>query len=161
MTHSRIVGILVLLSALNLALMVPGGFVETRVFPHYSVSVLAAFNVFLTILGLGSFILAYAALRYGRTGMWPVVAGVAYVAVYVADLLHIFPVSQNPMSTVLTTLESVGTVLGVMLIVASIRSVSASQGDRGGVPSGLSRGLLFVLSAVGIGIVIFATLSAM
>ena len=165
MTHSRIVGLLTLLSALNLTLMVPGGFVETRVFPHYSVAVLAAFNIFLTVLGLGCFILAYAALRHGRTGMLPIVAGLVFVAVYVADLLHIFPVSANPMSTTLTILECIGTLLGVLLVAAGVRSLSlqqpSAQGDGGGVPNGLSRGLLMTLIAIGVGIVIFATLSAM
>ncbi|MEN3752208.1 hypothetical protein ABC733_04255 [Mangrovibacter sp. SLW1] len=38
--------VLLILSAINLALMVPGGFVENRHFSGYSVVVLSAFNIF-------------------------------------------------------------------------------------------------------------------
>ena len=59
MTPRHLVALLLALSAINLALMIPGGFVETRDFSAYPASVLAAFNIFLTVLGLGSLVLAW------------------------------------------------------------------------------------------------------
>lgn len=49
-----IIPALLIVSAVNLALMIPGGFVEMRDFSTYSSLVLGLFNTFLTILGLGS-----------------------------------------------------------------------------------------------------------
>lgn len=46
MIHTGILPALLILSAVNLALMIPGGFVENRHFPGYSVTVLSTFNIF-------------------------------------------------------------------------------------------------------------------
>lgn len=62
---------LLIASAVNLSLMAPGGFVETRDFSAYPAIVLGAFNVLLTVLGLGSLVLAVIVARKGR-GVWPV-----------------------------------------------------------------------------------------
>ena len=74
MTLARTLAALLFLSAVNLALMIPGGLVETRSFPGYGVATLGAFNVFLTVLGLGSLVLAYRvsdrSMR-GRCRRWP------------------------------------------------------------------------------------------
>mgnify|MGYP000271173637 CR=1 FL=1 len=63
MSHRHLVALLLALSAINLALMIPGGFVETRDFSAYPASVLAAFNIFLTVLGLGSLVIGLAVAR--------------------------------------------------------------------------------------------------
>lgn len=60
---------LLIASAVNLSLMVPGGFVETRDFSAYPAIVLGAFNVLLTVLGLGSLVLAVIVARKGSGGM--------------------------------------------------------------------------------------------
>ena len=72
MSPRHLVALLLALSAINLALMIPGGFVETRDFSAYPASVLAAFNIFLTVLGLGSLVLAWLTWRGGvrRGGAW-------------------------------------------------------------------------------------------
>lgn len=159
MTSTRLIALLIFLSAVNLVLMVPGGFVETRAFPGYSVAVLAAFNVFLTVLGLGSLVLAYWAYRFGRVGMSAPAFGAAFAAVYLLDLAHIFPISQVPMSAALYSLEWVGTILGLGTLVLGLRHVLASHAQTqaaGHLPGWLMAGM----GALALGIVIFATMSA-
>lgn len=155
-----LVAALLVASAVNLALMVPGGLVETRSFPGYGVSTLAAFNVFLTVLGLGSLLLGYHLWRGGRAGLWPLLAGIGYVAVYLADLGHVFPISATPMSATLLTLEWIGTLLGAALIAAAAARVATGNGAAA-TPARLPAWLLLTLAALTLAIVLFATVSAM
>lgn len=160
MSYSRPITLLLAISAINLALMVPGGVVETRSFPTYPVAVLAGFNLFLTVLGLGSLFLAYRAARYGRTGVWPLLAGLGFVAVYGLDLAVIFPVSENQMSPLLETLEWVGTGLGVMLI--AFGAAATTQGEAETRKSiRMPTGLMLAFAGVTLAIVAFATYSAL
>ena len=159
MTSTRFIALLMFLSAVNLVLMVPGGFVETRAFPNYSVAVLAAFNIFLTALGLGSLVLAFWAFRLGKVGISVPVFGAAFAAVYLLDLVHIFPISEVPMSVALYSLEWVGTILGLATLVLGLRHVLVSQKETQA--SGrLSARLMVGMAALALGIVIFATMSA-
>lgn len=149
-------------SALNLALMVPGGFVETRDFSAYPSIVLGAFNVFLTVLGLGSLVLAYTVTKAGRGCGWSALAGFAFVGVYLLDLGRIFPVPSNPMSMLLATLEWIGTGLGVALATASlILSRHATANAAAAVTPSLPRPLIIGLVLLALIIVAFATKSAM
>ncbi|WP_322515158.1 hypothetical protein SR870_19470 [Rhodopseudomonas palustris] len=154
-----ITGLLVA-SALNLALMVPGGFVETRDFSAYPAMVLGGFNVFLTVLGLGSLVLAYFVTKTGEGRGWAGLAGLAFVAVYLLDLGRIFPVPPNPMSTLLATLEWIGTALGVALAVSSFAlrgAANTASPAKSALPMPVVVGLIFVALII----VAFATRSAM
>ncbi len=151
---------LLVASALNLTLMIPGGFVETRDFSAYPAVVLGAFNVFLTVLGLGSFILAYFVIRTGKGYGWGGVAGLTYLAVYLLDLGRIFPVPPEPMSMLLATLEWIGTALGLALAVASIALRGAVTTANSAKPM-LSVPTVLGLALVALIIVAFATKSAM
>ena len=115
----RVTALFLLLSALNLAAMVPGGLVETRSFPAYPPTVLAAFNLFLSGLGLGSLALAAIVWRRGAGTIWPLAAGIAYVAVYTLDLAALFPIGAQPMPRLLMTLEAAGVFLAVPVIAAA------------------------------------------
>jgi hypothetical protein len=149
-------------SALNLALMVPGGFVETRDFSAYPPIVLGAFNVFLTVLGLGSIVLAYTVTKYGRGYGLAMLAGLAFVGVYLLDLGRIFPVPPNPMSTLLATLEWSGTGLGVALAVLSVAlSRRAAANTATSARPTFPMPVVFGLVLVALIIVAFATKSAM
>ncbi|MGX7745227.1 hypothetical protein [Rhodopseudomonas parapalustris] len=160
MPSSRpIVPALLVASALNLALMVPGGFVETRDFSAYPAIVLGAFNVFLTVLGLGSLVLAYLVIRTGRAYGWAGLAGLAFVGVYLLDLGRIFPVTPNPMSTLLATLEWIGTALGAALAVSSV--VRGAAGTTTSARPTLPLPVVLALVVVALIIVAFATKSAM
>tara|TARA_R110002020_G_scaffold10417_7_gene40060 strand:+ start:715 stop:1203 length:489 start_codon:yes stop_codon:yes gene_type:complete len=160
MRNSRlVVTALLVASALNLASMVPGGFVETRDFSAYPSIVLAAFNVFLTVLGLGSLVLAYTITKTGSGYRWSTLAGIGFVGVYLLDLYRIFPVPPNPMSTLLATLEWIGTGLGLALVIASL-VVSQRAVATSATPS-LPRPVMLGLGLVALIIVAFATKSAM
>ena len=159
MTHSRAVSFLLILSAVALALMVPGGFVENRSFPGYSIAVLAGFNIFLTLLGLGSLVLAYRILRTGKTGVLPICAGLGFVLVYLSDLAHIFPISTMPMSFALTLLECIGTVLGAALALVGFLSLRQSDVSRQQ-DIQLPRWFLILMALSAGAIVVFATVSA-
>ncbi|MGV0879350.1 hypothetical protein V6767_19625 [Martelella sp. FLE1502] len=161
MSSSRfVITALLIASALNLALMVPGGFVETRDFSAYPAIVLGAFNIFLTVLGLGSLVLAYIVAKTGRGFGWAGLAGLAFIAVYVLDLGRIFPVTPNPMSTLLSTLEWIGTGLGAALTISSIvlrGAGNATNSPRTGLPMPVILGLILIALII----VAFATKSAM
>ncbi len=161
MPLTRVLGVLLVMSSVNLALMVPGGFVETRSFPSYGIAVIGAFNVFLTLLGLGSLVLAYLVFRTGRAGPLPMLAGTAYVLVYGLDLLKIFPISKAPMSATLACMEWIGTFLGLAVIAVSMRPASPSKEQP---PTGalqLPLWLAITLAVSTLAIVTFATLSAL
>ncbi len=158
MNPRHLVALLLALSAINLALMIPGGFVETRDFSAYPASVLAGFNIFLTVLGLGSLVLAWLTWRGGVRRVWSMAAAVGFAAVYLLDLFAIFPVTPVPMSALLETLEWLGTALAVLLGVAVL---AAGRGEGGAQVGAIPRGVALVLGIAGIGIVIFATIAAM
>jgi hypothetical protein len=158
-TSRFVITTLLVASALNLALMIPGGFVETRDFSAYPAIVLGAFNVFLTVLGLGSLVLAYAVTKADRGYGWSALAGIAFVGVYLLDLGRVFPVPPNPMSALLATLEWIGTGLGVALAAASL--VLSRRATATSTTSSLPRPVMFGLAIAALVIVAFATKSAM
>lgn len=161
MPRSRhLITTLLIVSALNLALMVPGGFVETRDFSAYPAIVLGGFNVFLTVLGLGSIVLAYFVAKTGKGYGWAGLAGFAFVAVYLLDLGRIFPVPPNPMSALLKTLEWIGTALGVVLAGCSF-VLHGEATAAGAAKPMLSVPIIFGLAVVALIIIAFATRSAM
>ena len=159
-TSRHVVAALLVASAVNLTLMVPGGFVETRDFSAYPALVLGAFNIFLTVLGLGSFILAYVVVKTHRGYGWSALAGLSYVAVYLLDLGRIFPVPPNAMSMLLATLEWIGTALGAALAIAEL-TCRDDVGAQTTARARLSVPVLAGLAIVAIVIVAFATKSAM
>ncbi|MDE2430042.1 MAG: hypothetical protein KGM99_15060, partial [Burkholderiales bacterium] len=82
---------LLLLSAVLLGVLVPGGPIETHNFSHISPWILGSFNTFLTSLDLGSFVIAYLAFRNkGWACRVAAFCGIAYFLVYVLDLAKIF-----------------------------------------------------------------------
>lgn len=157
MNKHKLTSALLLASAVNLTLMIPGGFVETREFPQYSLAVLTGFNLFLTVLGLGSFVLAWRVWRHGVRSAWPMLAGLSFTTVYAIDLAEWFPVSVTPMSPLLTTLEAIGTALGIALALSAETAWDkAAVTDTPTMPTGI----LAALSVATLGIVAFATMAA-
>lgn len=155
----RTLGILNLLSAINLALMVPGGFVETRSFPDYPMLIIAAFNLLLTILGFASLFFAYRCLVQRQIDGFAALIGFTFVLVYLVDLVGLFPVSQTPMSLTLKTLEWVGVFLGAALTAFGITAETGPQ-STGNSTVSLTRLRLWLILVPGILIVVFATFSA-
>ena len=167
----HIVSVLLILSFGLLAALVPGGPIETRSFAHIAPLILAAFNTFLTTLGILSVLLVYFILKNRH---WALVisalCGVSYFLVYALDLGKIFPISPDPMPQTLFIIELLGSIASVPLILVSISrvisiynshqpaTISQSYPNRFGYLFGY---LISFLVIVGIGIIIFATQSAM
>lgn len=134
------------LSAINLALMIPGGFVETRDFSAYPAAVLILFNVFLTALGLGSLLLAWRTPRGGVRPRLSWVAAWGFAGVYLLDLFAVFPVTPEPMSPLLERLEWAGIALACLLGAALVGVRPAGARRRGRLRS---RGPLLALGGRG------------
>ncbi|MEL6553803.1 MAG: hypothetical protein AAFQ63_10140 [Cyanobacteria bacterium J06621_11] len=173
---------LLLLSAIMLTSLVPGGPIETRNFSHINPLVLGSFNIFLTTLSLTSFLFLYFVWQRQR---WSFVAasinGVAFCLVYVLDLARWFPVSPDAMPPALFAIEVLGTILAIPLTAFSIRAADADADlsnnnqhhrdlsdtitiDRAGVDKSEKIGLFAVIAIaalLGTGTVVFATRSAM
>lgn len=159
---NKIVGSLLLASALLLGVMIPGGPIETRDFSGISPIVLGMFNVFLTLLGILSFPVAFFAFKrkraaYALAGL----AGLGYFAVYVLDLLRIFPRSPVGMPTALFILEIAGAIVAVPLSVLGLR-LRFFPGEQEGAGSGarIPAWGWAIIAVIGAAIVAFATVSA-
>lgn len=152
--------VLLLASTLNLALMIPGGFVEVRDFSAYPAFILGLFNTFLTVLGLGGLVLAYFIFRHSLGYGLGVLIGCAYIIVYLADLRRIFPVSPVPMSRLLARLEWLGTILGIALAGAGLWAALQPAAGAQSTASSISPATLIALIAAGLAIIAFATRAA-
>lgn len=164
---NRGVSSLLVFSAVLLGILVPGGPIETRDFSHISPVILAAFNTFLTVLGIGSIAFAYFALK-GKH--WAVVAslvcGISYFLVYALDLGKIFPVSPNEMPLALLVIEVVGLLVSLPLAYLSWRAIQMTMelgyaNESGSAMNKKHVQVLAIAVLAGIGIIIFATLAAM
>jgi len=164
---NRGVSALLLLSAVLLGVLVPGGPIETRDFSQISPVVLGVFNTFLTCLGIGSFVFAYFALKGKRwTFIASLICGIAYFFVYALDLGKIFPVSPNEMPVTLLAVEIIGILASIPLAYLSLRMIkmpmelSFTHQTR----SVMNKTNVLMLSLIvlaGVAIIIFSTLAAM
>ena len=159
--NTHLTALLLLVSGLLLSSLVPGGPIETRNFSHINAGVLLIFNIYLTVLGLGSFLLIPYVLRSGRyAGILAGLAGVSYLVVYGVDLLGWFPQTPSEMSNALLSIEVIGMVVALPLIYLSSqlpRKDSNPKGRSNSLWIDLKWLLLFL---AGIAIVVFATWSA-
>lgn len=152
------------LSAILLGLLIPGGSIENRDFSHIRPTILGLFNVFLTVLGMGSLVLVYFSFIGSKLAIIAAAfCGVSYCLVYTLDLGKVFPVSPDKMPRALFWIESIGLMLSIPLTLCSLSYlfISKESAEVSGLSSG---GIIFgmiMMAALGIGIVIFATKSAM
>jgi len=165
------------LSSILLAALIPGGPIENRDFSHINAGILGVFNLFLTILNLGTIVVFYYVYKQRR---WAIsaafVLAVAYFVVYAIDLAQLFPRSPTPMTSHLAMVEVLGICAAVPLIFLCLQyrplfstktileQTSASHIDIQQLAFAKPRpmpvvriALIVLLIGVGIGIVIFAT----
>jgi len=161
-TKNYMISILLVLSGILLTLLIPGGSIENRDFSHIDPSILLAFNIFLTILGLGSFILALYSLTRSRLSYWLTFgSAVSYFIVYAIDLYQIFPKSPTPMSSPLLIIELLGILVALPLIYLTASTLFDAEEESGKDTFSMNRWLIMGLLVVGFGIVLFATKAAM
>ena len=152
------------LSAVLLGILIPGGPIENRDFSHISPMTLGIFNIFLTVLGIGSLVLVYFAFVGSKIAVIAAAfCGISYFLVYVLDLVGIFPVSPDKMPRALFWIEVAGLILSIPLTLLSLIYLFMPNAGEN-VSWFSSETTLLILVAVivlGVGIVIFATKSAM
>ena len=163
MNQQKKVAVLLVVSSFLLAILVPGGPIETRSFSHISPLILGSFNTFLTLLGMLSLPLAYFVFKMKKWAyIGSIFAGFFYFAVYVSDLAHIFPVSPDAMPPLLLVIEVAGTILSIPLIHSSY--VLLKEGMSSNETFILNKKLfifIFFALLVALGIIVFATNAAM
>ena len=97
------------LSAVLLGMLIPGGPIENRDFSYIPPITLGIFNVFLTVLGIGSLAIVYFAFLGSKIAiMSSALCGISYFLVYALDLKKIFPVSPDKMPRSLFWIEVLG-----------------------------------------------------
>mgnify|MGYP000217737956 CR=1 FL=1 len=169
--------ILLAVSAMLLAALIPGGPIENRDFSHINVSILGGFNLFLTVLNLGTVALVFGVFRnrpWAVASAW--FAGLAYFVVYAIDLAQLFPRSPTPMSQALSLVEVLGICAAVPTMYLSWPFSPLASRNRLQPPSrvvrnitdtastpirGVRVALIAAVIALGVGIIFFATDSAM
>lgn len=163
--YKNSISALLLLSCGLLAILVPGGSIETRNFSHIDPFVLGCFNTFLTLLVMVSVLIIYYLLQdiywaYAVTAL----CGVSYLIVYALDLAEIFPVSFDPMPQALFIIELIGLVVSLPLIFLSVRRSFATSLPAQKTKQLYSKRFIyfaFILSIASLSIIVFATKSAM
>lgn len=155
---------LLLLSTGLLAMLIPGGPIENRNFSHISPWVLAIFNIFLTLLGIASLASAYfSVVGSGVAAVVSVICGISFFFVYALDLGKIFPISPDKMPRALFVIEVSGLILAIPLTLLSL--LEMAMPNRGAATIDMSAtaiiSVLVLMVVLGLGIVIFATKSAM
>ncbi|PQP83946.1 hypothetical protein C0Q44_04775 [Paenibacillus sp. PCH8] len=115
-TMMLIASIIVLLNVTLLAILVPGGPIENRDFSKLKGIVFWGFNLFLILLGAGSYIASYLLLISSPHALWIAqVIAILYFIVYAVDLAGIFPKSPTKMSKPLLLLEIINISMAIYL----------------------------------------------
>ncbi|GAA0370681.1 hypothetical protein GCM10009092_38740 [Bowmanella denitrificans] len=159
MNYPRITSLTLLIAIFTLAWMVPGGPVETRDFSHLPPLIAWSFNVFLTALVMVSLALVYFMHKRLRWAFQATtIAGLAFALVFLLDLAEIFPVSPDPMSDLLFTLEIAGLLFGLILMWLSVRSLQTCDNWQSHVAlPGWVQVVLVLMLLFGAYVVYFAT----
>jgi len=162
------VSALLFISFVLLSILVPGGPIETRSFAHIDPLILGMFNTFLTSLAIASVLLIYFVLKNVKWAyVVSMICGISYFLVYTLDLATIFPVSPDSMPQALFIIEILGSIASIPLVYISIQgalkgiNVGNKQPTQSSVYSKKVVFSLLILVVAGIGIIIFATKSAM
>lgn len=154
MKNNTYLGVMLIISAMFLTALVPGGLVESRDFSHIHPLILISFNLFLTVLVIVSCLLGLQWIRKPASMQATLWVGVAYFLVYLLDLLAIFPVSPTPMSELLLAVEVSGLIIAIPLIMLSGHSLV--QGERSKATDPIALPWKFVLP-IGLVVVVYAS----
>ncbi|WP_448248400.1 hypothetical protein [Thalassotalea agariperforans] len=163
--HNKTIAFFLILNALLLILLIPGGMIENRDFSHIDTLILVAFNALLTALVMCSILFIPLAINnYQATAKVSKILALVYIAVYILDLLSIFPQTPSVMSTALMTIEIIGIGAGIMLFIEGYkfekRINNATYSQNKNMVKKLSPLCTLILVLIGNGVVIFSTYSA-
>ncbi|MCF2947568.1 hypothetical protein L0668_05570 [Paraglaciecola aquimarina] len=154
-----------ILNALLLISLIPGGPIENRDFSHIPAIYLIAFNGVLTALGMSSLLVApLASQNYTVVAKVSKIIALAYLAVYVLDLFAIFPQTPSPMPWPLLCIELLGCLAAGLLYIEGCcyekRIMAMSATKKKTLFKSLSPLSILLMVLVANGIVIFSTYSA-
>jgi len=151
---------IIFLLAVLLTILIPGGPIETRSFSHIDASILVIFNIFLTFLGMSSFILVLFLLKEIKWSYYLAdIFSIFYIGVYLLDLFKIFPTSPDNMPSLLMIIEIVSTILAILFLLLN-RNKKFDNSNNIELNKNYRKYVLIALT-LGIVIVSFATYSAM
>lgn len=104
--------------------MVPGKLIDTRDFAPLPRWQYNCFNVFLTSLGLASFVVAgFAMANQDWAFVAALVLGLLYIGVFAADLGEVFPVVPDPIPVQLLVLEAIALASAGLIVVIGIQGM--------------------------------------
>lgn len=154
-----------ILNALLLISLIPGGPIENRDFSHIPAIYLIAFNGVLTALGMSSLLVApLASQNYNLIAKVSKIIALAYLAVYVLDLFAIFPQTQSSMPWPLLCVELLGCLAAGLLYIEGHfyekRLVTMSTAKKKHIFKSLSPMTILLTVLVANGVIIFSTYSA-
>jgi hypothetical protein len=157
--------LLLLASFLVHAPLIPGGPIETRVFPDMPVWLATAYNVVITIVGLGSVPLAYLARRGGPVVLRLVLAdAVGYATIYGCDLTGLVPQPPPFLPEAVRNFEVAGFLVALAIAASVVRDIIRPKPEPGYSPTiyiSFAVVSFLVLAAAGAGIVYFGTVNAL
>ena len=115
-----ILACLLVWEALLLIPMIPGKLIDTRDFSTLPRWQFNSFNIFLTSLGIASFIVSGFALASATWVIIPaLIIGLCYLMVFFLDLFEVFPAVEDPIPLQLLILEVIGlSSAGVIITIA-------------------------------------------
>lgn len=114
-----------LLSVFIFLLLIPGGPIESRIWPDVPFFVALSISLLATILFICAIFSVFHTRRGGRQALYMAAwEGGGFATFYLFDLLGIFPVSTMPMGGVVKMLEIAGIALAALLIASAMRDLS-------------------------------------
>lgn len=158
---NKLLALIIFILGVLLSILIPGGPIETRSFSHIDTNVLAIFNIFLTFLGMGSFVIAFFIYKYSSFALYlGKIFSIFYIIVYLLDIFKIFPTSPDNMPFTLLAIEVISTALAVIFLVFSILKDTKNFTTNSSKYT-LNYKLVTFAIFLAIAIIIFATYSAM
>lgn len=163
--NNKKIAVYLLINAVILILLIPGGLIENRDFSHISTLILIAFNAFLTALGMCSLLFIPLAMHnYRAVAIVSKILATAYLAVYLLDLLSIFPQTPSVMPPLLMVMEIAGIGCALLLLIEGYKFekhiAQSIQLRQEKIIKTLSPTCILVLVLIGNAVVIFSTYSA-
>jgi hypothetical protein len=159
MQERRLTPALLLLSVVTLLLLIPGGPIENRVYPHIPIFAAVGLNLHAVVLGTFAAFSILQTRRGGRQALYlAALEAISFAIIYVADMSGVLP-SASPAGDVLMALNIVGLAAAFLLMVSVMRDLRHPMPQMDG-SYGMSRGEIFSLMAFSVYVGVILTFIA-
>ncbi len=123
--YNKVVSICLLALVISFAMLVPGGFIETRDFSHLDAKGFWGFNAFLIALSLVAIVMIFLTWQQKKPAFWvSITVAWLYIFVFILDWSHVFPTSPDPMSFWLCMIEILDSILCFYIVIFSHKSLN-------------------------------------